>query len=30
VRFDIDRLDLTLDAFGAGRAVAMPLVEIVG
>lgn len=30
VRFDIDRLDLTMDAFGAGRAVAVPLVEITG
>jgi uncharacterized protein (TIGR02217 family) len=30
VRFEIDRLDLTLDAFGAGRAVAVPLVEIAG
>lgn len=29
VRFDVDRLDLTLDAFGAGRAVAVPLVEII-
>ncbi len=29
VRFDIDRLDLSLDAFGAGRALAAPLVEIV-
>lgn len=28
VRFDIDRLDLTLDAFGAGRAIAAPLIEI--
>jgi uncharacterized protein (TIGR02217 family) len=28
VRFDIDRLDLSLDAFGAGRALAVPLVEI--
>jgi uncharacterized protein (TIGR02217 family) len=28
VRFDIDRLDLSLDAFGAGRAIAVPLVEI--
>jgi uncharacterized protein (TIGR02217 family) len=30
VRFDIDRLDLTLAAFGAGCAVAVPLVEIAG
>lgn len=29
VRFDIERLDLSLDAFGAGRALAVPLVEIV-
>jgi uncharacterized protein (TIGR02217 family) len=29
VRFDIDRLDLSLDGFGAGRALAVPLVEIV-
>lgn len=29
VRFDIDRLDLSLDGFGAGRAIAVPLVEIV-
>ena len=28
VRFDIDRLDLSLDGFGAGRALAVPLVEI--
>jgi uncharacterized protein (TIGR02217 family) len=28
VRFDIDRLDLSLDAFGAGRALAVPLIEI--
>jgi uncharacterized protein (TIGR02217 family) len=28
VRFDIDRLDLSLDGFGAGRAIAVPLVEI--
>ncbi len=28
VRFDIDRLDLQLDGFGAGRALAIPLVEI--
>lgn len=28
VRFDIDRLDLSLDAFGAGRALAVPLVEV--
>ncbi|MGD9979863.1 MAG: TIGR02217 family protein [Hyphomonadaceae bacterium] len=29
VRFDADRLDLMLDGFGAGRAVAVPLVEII-
>jgi uncharacterized protein (TIGR02217 family) len=29
VRFDIDRLDLSLDGFGAGRALAVPLVEII-
>ncbi|MEQ1618830.1 MAG: DUF2460 domain-containing protein [Terricaulis sp.] len=29
VRFDIERLDLSLDAFGAGRAISAPLVEIV-
>lgn len=28
VRFDIDRLDLALDGFGAGHAVSVPLVEI--
>ncbi len=28
VRFDLDRLDLSLDGFGAGRALAVPLVEI--
>jgi uncharacterized protein (TIGR02217 family) len=28
VRFDIDRLDLSLDGFGAGRAVSVPLIEI--
>lgn len=28
VRFDIDRLDLSLDGFGAGRAVAVPLIEV--
>lgn len=30
VRFDADRLDLSIDGFAAGRAVAVPLVEIVG
>lgn len=29
VRFDIARLDLSLDGFGAGRALAVPLVELV-
>lgn len=28
VRFDIDRLDLSIDGFGAGHAVAIPLVEV--
>lgn len=28
VRFDIDRLDLSLDCFGAGRALAVPLIEV--
>ena len=28
VRFDLDRLDLALDGFGAGHAIAIPLVEI--
>ena len=28
VRFDIDRLELSLDGFGAGRALSAPLVEI--
>lgn len=28
VRFDIERLDLSHDAFGAGRALAVPLIEI--
>ena len=28
VRFDVDRLDLSLDAFGAGRAISVPLIEI--
>lgn len=28
VRFDIDRLDLSLDGFGAGRALAVGLIEI--
>lgn len=28
VRFDVDRLDLAIDGFGAGHAVAIPLVEV--
>jgi uncharacterized protein (TIGR02217 family) len=28
VRFDADRLDIALDGFGAGRAVSVPLIEI--
>lgn len=28
VRFDIDRLDVSLDGFGAGRALTVPLVEV--
>ena len=28
VRFDADRLDVTLESFGAGRMAAVPLVEI--
>lgn len=28
VRFDADRLDLSLDGFGAGRALSVPLIEI--
>lgn len=28
VRFDTDRLDLTLEAFGAGQAVNIPLIEV--
>ncbi len=28
VRFDIDRLDLALDGFGAGHAVSVPLLEV--
>ncbi len=28
VRFDTERLDLSIDAFGAGRAISAPLVEI--
>ncbi|MGE6698871.1 phage distal tail protein, Rcc01695 family [Hyphomonas sp. NPDC076900] len=30
VRFDTDRLDVTLEGFGAGRAIRVPLVEIIG
>ena len=30
VRFDLDRLDLALDGFGAGRATTVPLVEVIG
>lgn len=30
VRFDVDRLDVTLEGFGAGRAIRVPLVEIIG
>lgn len=30
VRFDTDRLDVTLEGFGAGRAIRVPLVEILG
>lgn len=30
VRFDADRLDITLEGFGAGRALRVPLVELVG
>lgn len=30
VRFDIDRLDINLEAFGAGRVIRVPLVELVG
>lgn len=29
VRFDVDRLDLMMEGFGAGRAVSVPLVEII-
>ena len=28
VRFDADRLEITLESFGSGRMVAMPLIEI--
>lgn len=30
VRFDAERLDVTLEGFGAGRAIRVPLVEIIG
>lgn len=30
VRFDADRLDVTLEGFGAGRVIRVPLVEIIG
>ncbi|WP_339796524.1 DUF2460 domain-containing protein [uncultured Hyphomonas sp.] len=30
VRFDTDRLDITLEGFGAGKALRVPLVELVG
>lgn len=30
VRFDTDRLDVTLEGFGAGRAIRVPLVEVIG
>ncbi|MEZ5945916.1 MAG: DUF2460 domain-containing protein [Hyphomonas sp.] len=30
VRFDSDRLDVNLEAFGAGRVLSIPLVELVG
>jgi len=30
VRFDTDRLDVTLEGFGAGKALRVPLVELVG
>jgi uncharacterized protein (TIGR02217 family) len=29
VRFDADQLDLSLDAFGAGRLISIPLIEII-
>jgi hypothetical protein len=28
VRFDADRLDISLDGFGAGRPLSVPLIEI--
>ena len=30
VRFDTDRLDVNLEAFGAGRVIRVPLVELIG
>ena len=30
VRFDTDRLDITLEGFGAGKALRVPLVELIG
>ncbi|MFN7164198.1 MAG: TIGR02217 family protein [Hyphomonas sp.] len=30
VRFDTDRLDINLEAFGAGRVIRIPLVELIG
>ncbi|MEQ9507071.1 MAG: DUF2460 domain-containing protein [Hyphomonas sp.] len=30
VRFDVDRLDVNLEAFGAGRVIRVPLVELIG
>ena len=30
VRFDTDRLDITLEGFGAGKALRVPLIELVG
>jgi uncharacterized protein (TIGR02217 family) len=30
VRFDTDRLDINLETFGAGRALRVPLIELVG
>lgn len=30
VRFDTDRLDVNLEAFGAGRVLSIPLIELVG
>lgn len=30
VRFDTDRLDITLEGFGAGKALRVPLIELIG